>query len=108
MLWLLLDYGINLLLALAAVLGFWGIGRLLWLALLRGYTEDSLAAVFQFAIGAWATWTTVFLLGLLGLYRPWAADSLLCLSAAAGCIQLFQQRARLLNWFKQPRDRTLY
>jgi hypothetical protein len=108
MVWLLLDYGLNLLFALAAVIGFWGIGRLIWRSLLREYTEDSLALLFQFAIGAWFVWTSIFLLGIAGFYRPWAAYTLLGFSFITGAAQLFQQRALLKPLLESRKVRGFY
>jgi hypothetical protein len=95
MLSLTLGYGLNLLLALAAIIGFWGVGRICWRALIKDIKEDSLSTLFQFSIGSWLIWTSVLLLGLVGGLQAKFAWLLFSISSFLGLAQLFLNRARL-------------
>src|SRR5205085_4638182 len=77
-----------------ALMGFWGMGRLMRTKLLPGLIDDSLTALYDFAIGCWLAWLAIFFLGLLAGIRRGPAWALLIITAAAGfwfCYQkLFQ------------------
>ncbi len=82
-----INYAVNVLCALFAALGFWAVGRV---ARRRVFSlpEDGLVALFDFAIGAWLTWTVFFLVGLAGGYRPNIAWFVLGASSVIGITQL--------------------
>jgi hypothetical protein len=82
-----INYVVNLTGALFAALGFWGVGRV---GRRRAFNlaEDGLVALFDFAIGAWLTWTVFFFIGLAGVYRPITAWIVLGISSVIGITQL--------------------
>lgn len=98
MLWLLGEHGLNLIVALAAVTGMWGIGRTCWRLLLRSLPEDNLTYIYQFALGAWLTWMSFFVLGLAGGYQPPWARLYLGITTILGGWQLYALRARMRAW----------
>lgn len=81
-----INYAVNLICALLAALGFWGIGRGCRRRIFN-LPEDAMVALFDFAIGAWLTWTIFFFIGLAGAYRPVSAWIVLGLSSAIGFLQ---------------------
>ncbi|MEW6733069.1 MAG: phospholipid carrier-dependent glycosyltransferase [Acidobacteriota bacterium] len=103
MLALSIEYAISIILALAILMGFWGLGRTLWRLLFRQLEEDRLTVLIQFGLGAWLTWTVFFLLGLTIGYKAWPAYLILGTSVTIGSIQLIQKRTALratlkLDW----------
>lgn len=84
---LLLTHVISTFLALVAGLGFWGIGRTCRRRIIA-LSEDGLIALFDFGIGAWLTWTIIFLIGLVGGYRPALALTILSISTLVAVLEL--------------------
>lgn len=84
-----MEYLISIMLLFAGLTGFWGVGRTLRRAVIK-IDEDLLTPVYEFAIGAWVTWITLFFLGMAGLYRPWTARLLLIISAGVGIAQIIE------------------
>ncbi|MBI4850198.1 MAG: phospholipid carrier-dependent glycosyltransferase [Acidobacteria bacterium] len=64
-----INYVINFICAILAVLGFWAVGRVCRQKIFS-LPENLLVALFDFAIGAWLSWTIIFFAGVFGLYRP--------------------------------------
>ncbi len=91
-------YALAVLSAGAAVLGFWGLGRVSLRVVARDLPEDGLTFLLSYGLGAWITWMAILLLGLAGGYQPWVVRVLFALSAAAGAAELRRVRPQPRKW----------
>lgn len=98
---ILLENLLQFLLALLAVCGFWGTGRMLRKKFIT-LPDDALGATTDFAIGAWIVWTLVFLVGLAHGYHPWVARALMVLTFIPVILEIRQlPRLNLSQWKPQ-------
>lgn len=104
MLWL--NHTLHLTLATATILGLWGLGRRIRRSLLD-IEPALLAVVYDFATGALATWSLLFLLGLARFYRPMAARTLLGISLLLAGLELRAVWPALRTWAVSALRRSL-